>query len=233
MLIVPKLQMQTVLDRIERRLEVLGLSAERACLAVGLSPSVIRMARVAESRGEVHQFDPETIERLAPILCTTVDWLLREEGPEEVPPEDEETIAMIEQAKRKGRNRSKKSVVVEDVKGDVKVLDGAARVVDGDATIIDKSINISGDADLSGNSLTGGTLPQGADYLLGTLNTAIIEIYREHGREIDPVELGRIAAPRFARILASCKDQAEFPHALEIMKIRLRKEITGSEDGEG
>lgn len=74
--------MKQILDRIERRLEAVGLSSNAASLKAGLSGDAIRNIRRAVERGERQGVSTHTIQALAPVLETTPSWLLEERGEE-------------------------------------------------------------------------------------------------------------------------------------------------------
>lgn len=69
-----------ILERVERRLTALNMKADRASREAG-RPDAIRNLRRAVKSGE-GGITLATIEALAPVLKTTVIWLLKEEGPE-------------------------------------------------------------------------------------------------------------------------------------------------------
>ena len=75
-----------ILARVEGRLEAVRLSATAASKAAGLSADAIRnMRRAAEKDdGSRQGVSTATITALAPILQTTVEWLLEGRGPQEV-----------------------------------------------------------------------------------------------------------------------------------------------------
>lgn len=74
-----------VLFRIQKRLEKLGLSESRAATAAGLSQDAIRNMRRAVEAGKLGaSVNTSTIAALAPVLQTTVSWLLEERGSEEL-----------------------------------------------------------------------------------------------------------------------------------------------------
>jgi len=128
---------------------------------------------------------------------------------------DRATQERVEKARKSGRKgrRGHRHVVVDNISGSV--------------NINDHSINLIGDDMLA--TLTGiAPFAQACDAaaeLLGSINEAILEIHRSMKRQITPAELGRLAAPHHAAILAACKSPEEYPHAMEIMKIRLQKQL--------
>lgn len=73
----------SLLARINERLKVVGLSESGACVKAGLSPDAIRNFRRDLARGKDRTMNAATLEALAPILRTTVSWLLTGEGSEE------------------------------------------------------------------------------------------------------------------------------------------------------
>lgn len=76
-----------VLDRIERRLAALGMSATEASVAAGLSKDGIRNMRryIDSGRG----MTVLTLIKLAPVLKTTPGWLIDGTGPEFLAPGNE------------------------------------------------------------------------------------------------------------------------------------------------
>lgn len=116
----------------------------------------------------------------------------------------------------KNLQKSKKDVVIQNAEGPV--------------TIVDYSVNVAGDdndvsngarhsADASGN-------------LMGDINVAIDEVYRGLNAELTLHDLGCIGYEHHAAISAACQSEEEFSHAIEIMKIRLRKKITEKKETE-
>ena len=64
-----------ILARIDQRLSETGCSESRACANAGTIDAVKNMRR-AVMRGREYNMGIGTIEKLAPVLGTTVDWLL-------------------------------------------------------------------------------------------------------------------------------------------------------------
>lgn len=219
---------RTVLDRIEARLKAVGRSATKVGKIAGYlfglkSENIIRMMRTATRKGRIYNPRAKTLAKLAPVLQTSVEWLVREEEPEEVMP-DEETLKRIEEAQLVGRG-GKRDLLIQDVEGSVQVFDKAETVVDKRVTLKADEINISGNA-------AGATLPPGGADLLGNILVVIESIYKERNLPITLPELGRIAAERHASILAACKDPDEYPFAMEIMKLRIKKTLSGQGDSQ-
>lgn len=78
-----------LLERIERRLEVLDLSAQAASKRGGLSADAIRNLQRAVAEGKRKGVSTKTITGLARALETSTAWLLDGDGPEEplhIPP---------------------------------------------------------------------------------------------------------------------------------------------------
>ncbi|WGG61838.1 XRE family transcriptional regulator [Brucella intermedia] len=74
-----------VLQRVEKRLEAVGLSAQAASVKAGLSKDAIRnMQRAVQQKGRAG-VSTRTITALAPVLETSVSWLLEGEGDESSP----------------------------------------------------------------------------------------------------------------------------------------------------
>lgn len=76
-----------LLARIDRRLEAVGLKQHAASQLAG-KPDSIRNLR----RGKTQEMSPATLRALAPILKTTVEWLMQGTGPEDIEPEPHELI---------------------------------------------------------------------------------------------------------------------------------------------
>lgn len=73
-----------ILDRINRRLEVLGLSPATASHMAGLSKDAIRNIQRSVENGREGGVSTQTVLALAPVLKTTASWLIDEFGPEEI-----------------------------------------------------------------------------------------------------------------------------------------------------
>lgn len=73
-----------ILDRINKRLEAVGLTAAAASRKAGLSEDAIRNIARAAREGREQGVSTSTILKLAPILKTTASWLLEQAGAEEV-----------------------------------------------------------------------------------------------------------------------------------------------------
>lgn len=70
-----------ILNRIDERLEEVGLSESRAAKLAGLSDSAIRdIRRVVKSGKEDAGVSTRTLAKLAPVLRTTVEWLMTGSG---------------------------------------------------------------------------------------------------------------------------------------------------------
>lgn len=72
-----------ILNRIERRLDVLGLSAAGASRQAGLSADAIRNMQRAAEKDDRQGVSTATLTKLAPVLQTTASWLLDGAGPED------------------------------------------------------------------------------------------------------------------------------------------------------
>jgi SOS-response transcriptional repressor LexA len=68
-----------IIERIEERLKVVGLSAAAASVAAGLSPDAIRNMQRSAKKGRANM-TVETLQSLAPVLQTSIGWLLSEDG---------------------------------------------------------------------------------------------------------------------------------------------------------
>lgn len=75
--------LKDILDRIHKRLEVVGLQAATASARAGLSKDAIRNIERAVEQGKDAGASTSTIIKLAPILGTTASWLIEGVGPEE------------------------------------------------------------------------------------------------------------------------------------------------------
>lgn len=74
-----------ILDRINERLEAVGLSESAAAKLAGLSADAIRnVRRKVESGDTAGGVSSRTLEKLAPVLQTTVDYLMTGQGEGEV-----------------------------------------------------------------------------------------------------------------------------------------------------
>ncbi len=73
--ILPSMDLEDVLARIEQRLAALGLSAHGASLAAR-KPDAIRNLKRAVKSGDRRGITTETLSALAPVLQTTAAWLL-------------------------------------------------------------------------------------------------------------------------------------------------------------
>lgn len=75
--------LKDILNRIERRLEAKGLTATEASRHAGLSGDAIRNIRRSVAANKSGGASTKTLEKLAPVLGTSVAWLAQGEGPEE------------------------------------------------------------------------------------------------------------------------------------------------------
>jgi len=74
--IIPNM-IKDILDRIDQRLEELGIAESRAAKDAGLSDSAIRdIRRVVKSGKEDAGVSTRTLAKLAPVLQTTIEWLM-------------------------------------------------------------------------------------------------------------------------------------------------------------
>lgn len=203
---------KAILERIDRRLAAVGISAEAASKLAGRSENLIGNMRKAARQGR--HFDPRSgsLEALARVLNTTPEWLQYGRGPEVVMA-DQETITRIEEAKAKGR-RPKRRVIFENIEGPFHVVDA--------------SISVFGDGNISSTAGHGHDRgrPAGAAKLLGRINEAISAVYEEAQLNLTLMEMGQIAHDMHLAILASCRDTDEYEFAIEIMKRRLRNSLS-------
>lgn len=84
--------LRDIYDRITKRLEAVGLSANAASLKAGLSEDAIRNIKRAVETGRESGLSTQTILKLAPVLRTTASWLLEGVGTEEFDPNNGEVI---------------------------------------------------------------------------------------------------------------------------------------------
>jgi len=85
--------MKEILNRIDRRLKALGLKESAAAVKAGLSKDAIRNIRRAVKIGDESKgVSTNTLFPLAPVLETTVSWLVEGTGPEIVPIRDPDEI---------------------------------------------------------------------------------------------------------------------------------------------
>lgn len=75
--------LKDVLDRIDRRLKEVGLSATAASKKAGLGEDAIRNLRRAVEKDDRVGISTKTLTALAPVLGTTASWLLEGSGPRE------------------------------------------------------------------------------------------------------------------------------------------------------
>lgn len=76
----------TLAERIDRRLDAVGLKAQAASLKAGLSRDYLRSLKNRNPGAVMGSGRAEDIMRIARVLRTTPEWLLRGEGPEEASP---------------------------------------------------------------------------------------------------------------------------------------------------
>lgn len=76
---------RAVLRRIDKRLKALGLTDNKAGTKAG-SRDLVRSIRRQIGDGKQRGVSTQSLERLAPVLETTAEWLLSESGPEALPP---------------------------------------------------------------------------------------------------------------------------------------------------
>ena len=201
---------EAVLRRIDQRLSAIGISAKAASKLTGKSENLIGNMRKAVREGRPYDPRSGSIDCLAKVLCTTPEWLQHGRGPEVVMT-DQETAKRIEDARAKSR-RPRKRFIFENIEGPFHVIDA--------------SISVYGDGNTSSSSGFGERAPPAtAADLLGRVNEAIVLVYRDAQASLTPMEMGRIAHAKHKAILAVCHDDEEYDYAIEIMKIRLRKEL--------
>jgi hypothetical protein len=199
---------EAILNRIEKRLAAIGISAEAASKLAGKSENLIGNMRKAVRNGRGYDPRSGSLDCLSRVLSTTPEWLQHGRGPEVVMA-DQETIAQVEQAKAKGR-RTRPRVIFENIEGPFHVVDA--------------SISVYGDGNTSNAVGYGGRpRPPGSADLLGRINEAIASVYQEAQASLSLMEMGQIAHDKHRAILAACQDEDEYDFAIEIMKVRLRK----------
>lgn len=129
----------------------------------------------------------------------------------------EETLQKAKaRGKARGRRVSQHDVVVQGAEGPV--------------TVIDNSTNLAGD----GNIVAGGgpaAFPVETGELMGAVTEAVDGIYRAMKMKLPLADLGRVSLERAMDIASACRDPEEYPHALEIMKLRLRRQLADEKAG--
>lgn len=75
---------EAILKRIARRLKAVDLTENAAGVEAGLSRHTIRSMRRNIQDGKQHSVTSRTLEKLAPVLKTSTEWLLNATGPETV-----------------------------------------------------------------------------------------------------------------------------------------------------
>lgn len=73
---------KAVLERIDRRLKALDMSDNKASEAATGSRDTLRTLRRNLRAGSQRGISTETLEKFAPVLMTSVEWLTKEIGPE-------------------------------------------------------------------------------------------------------------------------------------------------------
>ncbi|WP_128755465.1 hypothetical protein [Metarhizobium album] len=73
-----------ILDRVDRRLDAVGMTAAEACLKAGLSRTFLSLTRRAVSKGKAHGGSVTLFHRLASVLDTSVGWLIDGSGAEQI-----------------------------------------------------------------------------------------------------------------------------------------------------
>lgn len=73
-----------ILERVDRRLDAVGLTAAEACVKAGLSRSFLTLTRRAAGNGSAHGGSVALFGQLAGVLGTTVGWLIDGSGEEEI-----------------------------------------------------------------------------------------------------------------------------------------------------
>lgn len=81
---------EEILGRIMRRIAALGLSESSVGVQAGLSRDVIRSIRRGIESGRQRGVSTDTIQRIAPVLGTSAEWLVSGTGPEEAEPDQPE-----------------------------------------------------------------------------------------------------------------------------------------------
>lgn len=74
---------EEILGRIFKRMNALGLSRNAVGIQAGLTRDIVRSIERGISSGRQRGVSSSTIEKLAPVLRTTPQWLLSGEGPED------------------------------------------------------------------------------------------------------------------------------------------------------
>jgi phage repressor protein C with HTH and peptisase S24 domain len=77
------MELQRIIKRIDHRLKAVGMTANKASKEAG-KPDAIRNLKRAAADGNRQGATTTTIAALAPVLKTTVQWLLEGQGPEDI-----------------------------------------------------------------------------------------------------------------------------------------------------
>lgn len=79
---------KVLMQRIDQRVAAVGLSYRATAKASGLSDNAINIMRKKIASGANHHPRVDTLRALAPVLHTTVEWLINGIGPEVVMPDE-------------------------------------------------------------------------------------------------------------------------------------------------
>jgi phage repressor protein C with HTH and peptisase S24 domain len=93
------MNLQAIYDRITERREALGLSESAASKRAGLSADAIRnIRRALEGGKEDGGVSTRTLNALAPVLETTAEWLMTQQGEKvAIPPPDSDVVPAVVQ----------------------------------------------------------------------------------------------------------------------------------------
>lgn len=89
-----RIMLEDIVHRVEARLQAQGLTARAASKAAGLSEDAIRNLQRAAREGKRQGVSTRTLNALAPVLGTNVNWLLNGEGDDEAN-EASDTVAVV------------------------------------------------------------------------------------------------------------------------------------------
>lgn len=189
--------------------------------ALGVSGDALRRMKNRDGLKETRRIDAHHIPIMAAFFGR---WPPGFEAMQDE--QDAEALAAAAKAAGRGRRggkarKSNAQAATKDV-----VVQGVA----GPVTVIDKSVNVIGDESTVAGHAPATPMP-GAAELMGDINMAIAAVFRAAKRKAPALnELGRLAYDRHVQIVAACRSPAEYPHAIEIMKLRLRQELDGEAD---
>lgn len=189
--------------------------------ALGVPADAVRRMRNRDGSKETRRIEAHHIPVMAGFFGTWPPGFEQMSDTEE----QAEELAKTAKGKAGGRGRAKKKTTELNSSKDLVVQNVA-----GPVTVIDNSDNAVGDANTIAGNTPSAPVREGAAELMGQVNLAVSEIYKKLKRKLPLDELGRVAYERHAAILAACQDPEEYQFALEIMKLRLERELTEEDE---